>query len=103
MNNEELLIKNLLVSLGVEGADPEVQEETVSIFTGTLLKKMSVKISDVLSPEKQDEFISIQKTGDEVAVEDFLRKNIPDFEKMMGEIRGEALAEFRNITEELTK
>lgn len=103
MNNEELLIKNLLVSLGVEDADPEVQEETVAIFTETLLKKISVKISNVLSSEKQDIFLSIQKTGNEVAVEDFLRENIPDFEKMMEEIREEALTEFRNITEELTK
>ncbi len=103
MTNEALLIKNLLVSLGVEDAPPEVQEETVAIFTETLLKKMSVKIFDVLSPEKRDEFSAIQETGNEVAAQDFLKENIPDFEKMMGEIREEALAEFRNITEELTK
>lgn len=103
MNNEELLIKNLLVSLGVEDADLEVQEETVSIFTETLLKKMSAKNSDALSPEKQDELILIQKTGNEVAVEDFLRENIPDFGKMMEETREEALEEFKNIAEELTK
>lgn len=103
MNNEELLIKNLLISLGVENADPEVQEETVAIFTETLLKKISVKISDALSPKKQDEFISIQTTGNEVVIKSFLRENIPDFEKMMEEVREETLAEFRNIVEELTK
>ncbi|MBI3634434.1 MAG: hypothetical protein HY228_02335 [Candidatus Yonathbacteria bacterium] len=103
MNNEELLIKNLLISLGVEDADHQVQEETVAIFTETLLKKMLVRIPDILSPEKRDEFLAIQETGNEVAVVDFLRENIPDFEKMMEEIREEALAEFRNIAEELTK
>lgn len=103
MTNEELLIKNLLVSLGVEDADPEVQEETVAIFTETLLKKIFVKISDTLSPEKQDVFLLIQKKGNEVAVEDFLRENIPDFEKMIEGVREEALAEFRNISEKLTK
>lgn len=103
MDNEELLIKNLLVSLGVEDADPEVQEKTVGIFTETLFKKISIKISDTLSIEKQDVLLSIQKTGNEVAVEDFLRENIPDFEQMMEEVKDEALTEFRNITEELTK
>lgn len=103
MNNEELLIKNLLTSLGVEDADPEVQEETVAIFTETLLKKMSVKISGVLSSEKQDAFLLIQETGNEVAVENFLRENIPDFERIMEEVKEKALTEFRNIAEELTK
>lgn len=103
MNNEELLIKNLLVSLGVEDADLDVQERTVAIFTETLLKKISVKISDTLSPEKQAMFLSIQNTGNEVAVEDFLREHIPDFEQMMVEVREEALTEFRNIVEALTK
>lgn len=103
MNNEELLIKNLLVSLGVEDADPDVQEKTVAIFTETLLKKISVKISEILPTEKQNELLSIQKTGDEVAVEDFLKEHIPDFEQIMEEVREEALTEFRNIVEELTK
>lgn len=103
MNDEELLIKNLLVSLGVEDADPEVQEKTVVNFTETLLKKISVKIFDTLSPENRDMFLLIQKTGDEVAVEDFLRENIPNFEQIMEEVREEALTEFRNIVGELTK
>lgn len=103
MTNEELLIKNLLVELGVEDASPEVQEEVVTTFTETLLKKMLARVFELLSPEQQNEFVALREAGDEEKLNDFLQENIADLEKIMAEVRESALEEFRSITEELTK
>lgn len=103
MDTENMLEKSLLIELGVEDAAPEVQEEVVTIFTETLLKKMLARAFDLLSPEQQNEFVALQEAGDEEKLNNFLQENIADLEKVMVEVRESTLAEFRNITEELTE
>lgn len=103
MEPENILEKSLLIELGVEDAAPEVQEEVVTTFTETLLKKMLARVFDMLSPEQQNEFVALQEAGDEEKLGSFMQENIAGFEKVMAEVRESALAEFRDITEELTK
>lgn len=103
MTTEEILNKNLLVELGAEDADPEIQGEVINTFTETLLKKMLVKVFDLLPQEKQGEFIALQESGDGEKVENFLKENIADFDKAMAEVAESAKEEFRNIAEQITK
>lgn len=103
MDTENMLEKSLLIELGVEDAAPEVQKEVVTTFTETLLTKMLARVFELLSPEQQNEFVALQEAGDEEKLNSFLQENIANLEKVMAEVRESALAEFRDITEELTK
>lgn len=103
MTNEEILNKNLLVELGVEDADPEIQEDVINVFTETLFKKMIVRVFELLPAEKQAEFVAVQEGGDGEKVENFLKENIADFDKVMAEVAESAKEEFRGIVEQITR
>lgn len=102
MDIQKLLEKNLLVELGIEEETPEIQEQVVSKFTETLIKKIMARIFELLPKEKKDEFLKIQETGDDEKMEIFLKNNIPNFENMMAETVETAKGEYQNIVEELT-
>lgn len=103
MEPENILEKGLLIELGIEDAALEVQESVLDSFMGAVIKKMLVRAFELLSEDKKVELIALRDSGDSEKVEQFLKENIPDFDKVMAEVVESAKEEYRDTVEELTR
>lgn len=103
METENILEKGLLVELGIEDAAPEVQESVLDSFTGAVIKKMLIRAFELLPEDKKGELVALQDSEDYDKIEQFLKENVPDFDKVMAEVVGSAKEEYRDTVEELTK
>lgn len=103
MEIENILEKSLFVELGIEDASPELQESILDSFMSAVIKKMLIRAVELLSEEKKGDLIAIQDSGDTDKIEQFLKDNISDFDKIMAEVVESAKEEHRNTVEKLTK
>ena len=103
METEKILEKVLLTELGIEDAAPEVQESVFDSFMGAVIKKKLMRAFELLPEDKKGELIAMQDSDDSDKIEQFLKENIPDFDKVMAEIVESAKEEYRDTVEELTK
>lgn len=103
MEIENIMEKSLFVELGIEDASPELQESILDSFMGAVIKKMLMRAFELLPEDKKGELVAMQDSGDTDKVEQFLKDNISDFDKIMAEVVESSKEEHRNTVEELTK
>lgn len=103
MEIENILEKSIFVELGIEDASPEIQESVLDSFMGAVIKKILIRAVELLPEDKRGELVAMQDSGDSDKVEQFLKNNIPDFDKIMAEVVESSKEEHRNTVEELTK
>ncbi len=82
MNNKEL--RNILIAeLGIGELPEEAQDEIVSKLGEIILKSVTVAIFEKLPKDARAEFEAVTASGDSVAVQEFLAKNIPNLPALM--------------------
>lgn len=80
--NDDLNLKSIAKDLGIEELPKEGQEEIIAKLGEVGLKNTMMAVLEKLPEENMAEFEKLGESGDPVAMRDFLKQYIPDFDEI---------------------
>jgi hypothetical protein len=76
---------DIIKELNLEKFSEEEKNKVLAKFTGSLAKRIMVRVCNGLSAEECGELDELGKMGDEAKLNDFLNKKVTDIEKIRRE------------------
>ena len=102
MNVDEFLKTNVLDLIDLADAPRDVRESFLARASEMVLEAVVSRIDTSLDADKREEFYRIFKDGaDERGMQTFLKANVPDFEKIVGEETGRVKVALVKAAQEL--
>lgn len=95
---EAIITKELLASVGI--TIPAQQEQTfIEHLNRTLQERIGTEITDSLEDAQLEELVELQQSNDEVAVQAWLKTNVPELEDIIKDERDILLGEIAENTD----
>ncbi len=88
---------DIITQLGLESLSQEEQNEILSQFTDSLLKRLVVRVYDRLNDQDQATFDQVTESGDQAQVESFLKTKIPNLEEIREEETSGLIQEMKDF------
>ena len=83
--------------LGIENFSPEDQEEIISSFGAVALQAATVAILSALPERKREEFADLSERNDQEGIQEFLGREVPDYEARVGTAVAEEVRRFKEF------
>jgi len=96
MSDQSVIQDNILKELGIDQLPQEKQEEVLAAMTEVLLKRIILRVLQGLSEAQRGEFEQLCAAGDQEKVNQFLAKNVPNYEAVIKE----EIGQFKNEMQE---
>jgi len=97
MITQEELRKIILKDLKIDFLKPEIQDEILAKLGENIIKRISLVVLEALPEEARAEFDNISQSGDQEKMQQFLKAQIPDFEKLIYETIKKTIEEYKML------
>jgi hypothetical protein len=95
--NPQHIHDTLITELGLEGLQPEQQQEAVAIIGGPVLQSVTLALLEHLPTEAQSSFQEALEEGDAVRIETIISAHIPNSTEFIEYEVQKAIAEFKSL------
>ena len=82
---QDLNKENIIKILGIESMPDERKVQIVNQVTELVLKRLMIRILEVLDEAKQKEFAALLEKGEQQGIAGFIQTNVPNFPQWMNE------------------
>jgi hypothetical protein len=90
---KEIIIKEI----GLVALPPDVQDKILEKLGGNIVKRLTLAVLKNLPEEARPEFEKLSDSGDEIKLQEFFKKTIPNFEELTQKTIKETIDEYKEI------
>ena len=94
---DDLDLSPIAKDLNISELSQDAQQEIIIKLGETSLKNAMVTVIDLLPESALSEFEELSNSGDQEKLHYFLKKNIPDFDRIMKNETAKVVADFKRV------
>tara|TARA_Y100000294_G_scaffold144193_1_gene139071 strand:+ start:377 stop:697 length:321 start_codon:yes stop_codon:yes gene_type:complete len=94
--NKKNIQQNIIKELGLEGLPEDKQIELLTTMTESVLKRITIKVLELLSEEDKKEFDQVRETNDPDKISEFLKDKIDNYDEMVEDVIKEFKEEMKS-------
>lgn len=98
MVTKEELRKIILDNLKIGSLPLDAQDKILEKLGGNIIKRITLATLENLPEKARDEFDAISESGDQIKMQEFLKSQIPNFEKLIRETIKFTIDEFKELS-----
>ena len=94
---DEILRKLIVQELGLEEVQEETANEVITKLGGLILQTIIMRLAERLSTEHMSALKELLMKGDQIAISEFLEKNVENFDQLVEECSRELVDEYKSL------
>ncbi|MAF20654.1 MAG: hypothetical protein CMI55_03155 [Parcubacteria group bacterium] len=94
--NKKNIQQNIIKELGLEGLPEDKQIELLTTMTESVLKRITIKVLELLSEEDKKEFDQVRETNDPDKISEFLKDKINNYDEIVEDVIKEFKEEMKS-------